>query len=244
MKIIMMSRKDEILRRKQVYEEARKQHKQEEEAWSNSVDSTLESLSQLVRDKIGTTSLRLNIYADMKYSVMSIQVNNGDNPNDDQALNWRWSVTLDKAGNIIKDSGSWSGLSAITQHQIDNLKESVRILEILNNIDWSDVLNVELPRYEEYVKTAVPDREDFEGEMMQEDIIDAMEQDKLLKGHGYKFYTPRSTVFYKILRETPKQYEVQEISELNISDPSRWPESYRIPKSKFLELIDKPVQTI
>lgn len=238
-----MAKRDDILRRKQAWENLRNKSREEYDQYENARDSVFEALQAIVKDKIGSTSLSLNIRASKNHGGTSVHVDNGDNPHDEQALNWKWNVTLSDEGEIEKDSGSWSGLSAITPEQIDNLKESVRIIEILNNLDWGKILNVELPRYKDYVKTEVPQRENFEEQLLEADIEDAAEQGLLIKGHGYKMYAPRATVFYNVLNMTDKSFRVQEIYEDYLSDESRWGDPYTIRKDKFFEVIDKPIKT-
>ena len=238
-----MAKRDDILRRKQAWENLENKSREEYDQYENARDSVFEAIQSIVKDKIGSTSLSLNIHASKNRGGTSVHVDNGDSPHDEQALNWQWNVTLSDEGEIEKDSGSWSGLSATTPEQIDNLKESVRIIEILNNLDWGKILNVELPRYKDYVKTEVPQRENFEEQLLEADIEDAAEQGLLIKGHGYKMYGPRATVFYNVLNMTDKSFRVQEVYEDDLSDESRWGSSYTIRKDKFFEVIDKPIKT-
>lgn len=240
-----MSRRDDILKRKQAYEDAYSRRRSEHTAYTKMRYSVLNKLTELVKSKIGDTSLNLNVSSDQDFGgQITVTVNNGNNPHDEQALNWNWSVSLTPEGEIKRDSGSWSGLSAITPQHLENLKESVRVLEILNNIDWANILNVELPQYDDYVKTQLPENEDFDQQLLEEDVKDAIAEGKLIKGHGYKYYNSRATVFYHVLKETPKQYTVEEINEDDVADESRWPMSYRIPKETFMQLISKPLQTV
>lgn len=239
-----MSKRDDILRRKQAWENLRNKGREEYDQYENARDSVFEALQAVVRDKIGSTSLSLNVRASKNRGGASVHVDNGDSPHDEQALNWRWNVTLSDEGEIEKESGSWSGLSATTPEQIDNLKESVRIIEILNNLDWGKILNVELPRYRDYVKTEVPERENFEKQLLEADVEDAAEQGLLIKGHGYRFYGDHATVFYNILSMADKSFKVQEIHEDEVSDESKWGPSYSIRKDKFFEVIDNPIQTV
>lgn len=238
-----MAKRDDILRRKQAWENLENKSREEYDQYENARDSVFEAIQAIVKDKIGSTSLSLNIRASKNRGGTSVHVDNGDSPHDEQALNWQWNVTLSDEGEIEKDSGSWSGLSATTPEQIDNLKESVRIIEILNNLDWGKILNVELPRYKDYIKTEVPQRENFEEQLLEADIEDAAEQGLLIKGHGYKMYAPRATVFYNVLNMTDKSFRVQEVYEDDLSDESRWGSPYTIRKDKFFEVIDKPIKT-
>lgn len=85
-----------------------------------------------------------------------VRINNGDSPHDkSKGLSWNWEVHIDKDGNIGKDSGSWSGLKAITSEQIDDLRNTVDILTKLNQIDWKnmfEMVDAAYPKYEEFFK--------------------------------------------------------------------------------------------
>lgn len=241
-----MNRRDDILRRKKAYEDAYSKRQQEYDQHRADLQSVLNNLADIIKSKIGDTLLDLNIHASISYMYgggIEVKVDNGDHPHDDQALNWNWSVVLTQDGEVKKDSGSWSGLSATTTEQIANLKESIRVIEILNNLDWNALLTVELPKFEDYVKTEVPKRDNFEQELLEANVEDAAQQGLLIKGHGYKYYTPRAVVFYHILKENPKSFTVQEIHEDDVSDESRWTAPYTIQKDKLYSVVDNPIKT-
>ena len=239
-----MARRDDILRRKQAYEDAKNQQDTEFSQYNQANRDIMQNLNDLIRSKIGETSLNLSIGTNRSWrSGIEVHINNGSNPHDEQALNWDWRATMTDEGDIKKESGSWSGLSATTPEQIANLKESVRVIEILNNLDWNELLTVEFPNFDDYVKTEVPERENFEEQLLEADVEDAAEQGLLIKGHGYKWYVPRATVFYNVLNMTDKSFRVQEIHEDYLSDESRWGDPYIIRKDKFFEVIDNPIKT-
>lgn len=239
-----MAKRDDILRRKQAYEDAKNQADTEFSQYDRANRDIMQNLNDLIRSKIGETSLDLSIDTYRSWpGGVGVRINNGSNPHDEQALNWSWNATMTGDGGIKKESGSWSGLSATTPEQIANLKESVRVIEILNNLDWNELLTVELPNFDDYVKTEVPRRENFEDQLLEADVEDAAEQGLLIKGHGYRWYAPRATVFYNVLNMTDKSFRVQEIYEDYLSDESRWGDPYTIRKDKFLEVIDKPIKT-
>ena len=149
-------------------------------------------------------------------------------------------------GQIEKESGSWSGLTAISPENIDNLKESVRILEILNNIDWEHVLNVEFPKFNDYVTEENPgERKSFTNELASADIEDAIDAGLGIKGYGYKYYKSTAPVVYKVIGETDKQYLVQEIYESYVGDESQYLAPYRVNKAKFIkDLVKRPISTV
>lgn len=247
---ITMSRRDEVLRQKAEYDA---EYDKQAVKYQNQYDTYREAKKKMyvgvenaVKDMIGQTSLNLDIRCKPNYmGGVRVDVSNGNDSHDDQALNWRWSVKLSDDGQVIKDSGSWSGLTAITPENIENLKESVRVLEILNNIDWNDVLNVQVPEYSEYVTERHPgERKSFNSELAEADIDDAIRAGLGIKGYGYKYYRSVAPVVYKVLSQTNKQYTVQEIYELNVGNESKYPDPYRVSKTKFMDLIKIPIETV
>ena len=93
-----------------------------------------------------------------KYNLLNIDVNVDRNwgdavevrvqcdeykHDDSTSLRWNYRATLMSDGELKKETGSWSGLSACTADQINHLKQSVEALEDLNNIDWKSLLKVQ-----------------------------------------------------------------------------------------------------
>ena len=241
---ITMARRDDVLRRQQEYNDKRNKYDSEVQNFRKAEYSVMQNLENLIRSKIGDTVLDLSISARSGFNEdIEVSINNGDNPHDSQALNWSYDIKLKPSGDVQMESGSWSGLSATTAEQIQNLKESVRVIEILNNLDWKTLLKVELPDYNDYVKSEYPKNENFNQQLLEADILDAMDAGLLVKGHGYKYYNPRAVVFYHILKENPKSFTVQEIHEDDVSDESRWTAPYTIQKDKLYSVVDNPIKT-
>lgn len=109
------------------------------------------ALKGIIESKIGPTPLDLEIDVDLTFETVPssyevyVYANWNRSHDADVALCWEWRVKLDANGNIRKDSGSWSGLNAITIDQINDLKESVRVLTILNTIDWQEIFEDNTP---------------------------------------------------------------------------------------------------
>lgn len=231
-----MSKRDDILRKKEEYHRLYDQRTSEYDEYSHAVSDTFNKLADSIKKAIGYTTLNLRVNVKKLWNDIMVNIDNGTDPHDRQALNWNWAARLNKDGELKTESGSWSGLSATTTEQIDNLKESVRILEILNNMDWKTILNVTLPDEAEYVKTPLPVYDRFDDQLLELDVEDAAEKGLLIKGHAYKRYQ-KGTVYYNILNMTDKSFNVQEIREDDIGDTSRWGDPYTIRKSKFFDSI-------
>lgn len=260
---ITCNRRDDILKRKQEYESdrAKRQAKYDEEykAWEDEEHGRRQSLENAVIRAIGNTTLDLTIDVGMSFTTgYRIRISDEDNKfDDDKALSWTWEVSLDKNGDVKKESSSWSGMKAITANNINNLKEIVRVLEILNNIDFKTMLNrVTLPNPDDYITGPSPKYEtapDFDKELMEIDVEDCIGTRKGILGTGSKFY--RGNVYHFIQRETPSSYNMWDIPayyvEKNDGSLSDLFEkyndagsNYNMRKDKFFETIEKPIKIV
>lgn len=220
---ITASKRDDILRQREEYDaETKRLENIEEEGkskWEAALYEQKQALEKRVSDLIGSTSINLIIdvnpwgyYGSDSWSI-SIRANEGGNFKDNVALVWNWEVKLDKDGNVVKDSGSWSGLKATTTEQIDDLVESVRILKILNTTDWSEILRSPKAQWGDYVdkgitnsildrKNARPKFEDDLQAAQLEDLIGGntaikLKQDQYYRGQVWILPTGLTDKFIK-----------------------------------------------
>jgi len=207
---IVANRRDDILKRRSEYDDetAVLEQKADEgsRAYRDALDEKAKSIESAVADLIGPSainlSIRINPYGTGIYdNNWQVEVTANDayevRNSDKVSLRWNWSVTLDNEGNPVKDSGSWSGLKAITPEQIEDLEESVRIIKILNDIDWASVLNVPKPDWNDYydkeasdaLRARKKDRPKFEDELVEaevEDLIGTNTAIRLTGDEGYR----------------------------------------------------------
>lgn len=218
---ITASRRDDILRRQSEYEAAEARNKAKEKDASrrfrsaqNDVFSGVEEeIRRQLGDKIGELTIRI----EERYgSGISVEIGNDTgsprrSPN--ASLTWRWSARLDREGNVVKESSSWSGLEATTLEQVADLKLCVEQLEIINTMDWAKLLDVTLPDWRDYQVTDLEDigpRPNFKQELIEADIEDIIGRNALVKcGEGRNY---RGAVYYQILRDSGSQYAVKEIA--------------------------------
>ena len=151
--------------------------------------------------------------------VVRIKSNENRVHAEDKALSWTWDVSLNESDEPQKNSSSWSGLQATTAQQIDSLKATVQALEILNNIDWSDMLNVTLPDYKDYVTepSSIGQRPKFEADIRTAEIAELIGENKIIKGSptGGR---GRGTAWYLIVSESAKQFKVAEIPDYSVQE--------------------------
>lgn len=224
MKRIVKAARDraEILKRRDAYqaeyESQKKQFDTEVKSWRNASRAVLSGIEQEVLRQLGdlVEPLHIEITAGFRWGdkvEVSVRSNEHRVHDEDKALSWTFTVCLNREGEIVKESNSWSGLNAVTEQQIASLRMSVEALEILNKIDWKSALDKEEPDFDTYVKTQQPKNRDaeFSRELDEADIENAIESGNLIlgvKGSGRMF---RGIVYYVVVGETPKQYKVVEI---------------------------------
>ena len=229
MKILCKTRED-ILKDKAAYEEDKKKRQAEYDsqynAYDNALNKIIAGIQASVEHELGNYADDVRIDVDISITnYIRIKVDNGDNPHDSHALSWSWEVRMNKDGEILKDSSSWSGLTAVTEEQIQDLRDTVSILEILNNIDWSMLLNVEVPDYKNFITMMnplyeEPDR-DYDLELKEVDIESILGDENAAIDIGYMFgdkYS-KNRFYATILKSTPKRLTIYVFSEYYLN---RW----------------------
>ena len=260
---ITCTKRDDILKRKSEYEADKSSRQSKYDAQYRKYLEEEERREEKIRNDvigaIGETSLDLTVNVSGRFEYKyEIRVSDEDDKfNEDKALSWDWKVYIDKNGDVKKESSSWSGMNAVTAKNLSNLKEIVRVLEILNNIDFKMLLEeIRPPRYQDYVTENNPKYEtapDFDRELMEADVEDCIGTRKGILGTGSKFY--RGNVYHFIQRETPSSYNMWDIPayyvEKNDGSLSDLFEkyndagsNYNMRKDKFFETIEKPIKIV
>lgn len=135
-------------------------NEEQHEKYRLAIRDKSKEIEKAISEKIGPTSLELHIRVEDDWQdawEVRIQANENSKFEEGRALAWHWDVKFDKDGTVVKDSGSWSGLRAITSDQLADLEESIRVLKVLNNIDWYMFLKERFgakPKYDEFIDKA------------------------------------------------------------------------------------------
>lgn len=216
---IIRDRDEYDSRRNTLHEEYDSQFRQYRDAVHSLTDSIQARVIQIVGE---WPRLNLEITATQAYSygIHGIEVNVSSNQHnlhdESKALSWNWSVIFDReTGDVKKSSGSWSGLQAISPDQMKSLRDSVTVLERLNDIDWASMLDVQVPEISNYVKVSTysvdHDRPDFEQELLEVEIEDLIGADVLIKAvpGTSKFY--RGNYYLGLIADSPSMIEVFEV---------------------------------
>lgn len=280
---ITASRRDDIIRERDAFDADRAQRKAKYDEQYTSYRKALREVlseveSEIKSELFSIQNLDLQVSAEesiIRYRADSYEdaievtvLSNEDNVHGkDKALSWRWHSKINAEGEVINETGSWSGLQATTPEQLESLRQSVAALEILNSLDWKSILTRTLPDYNEYVEydeKLNTKRPDYEQQLMEVEIEDATEAGNvLIKGiPAYKDSTA-PLYWYKVVKETPQYYIVKELYSLNvqsiqngeqiswgtreletIADLVAVSRETRIRKDKFMEIIEKPIETM
>ena len=215
------------IRRREIDQQAQK-YNAEYDAKKNERDIQKDTYKNVVRGiKDGVKSnlekilpysdlLDINISQEYDYnndfkSYLGIKISYELHKTADQSLAWNYYVSLDRNGNVKKESGSWSGLNAVTKEQLDDLEKSIEILKKLNDIDWEPILKTNIPDIRNYITAdPLPKRIDFTFEQFNADLEDFVGQDvmfisKYLLDNTKNYYGSRYG--YIIKRLTNKRVE-------------------------------------
>ena len=260
MKITCARNREQIAREQAAYDERRAAKKAKQDAQYNSWRKDYLAIANSVKEQIedalsAFTNLNLEVRVESGWRGNALQVSIGSNQHnvhdEHKALSWNWEAYIDsETGELKKESGSWSGLNAVTTEQIESLKQSAACLEVINSLDWEAILDVTLPQYESYITDDIYEKDpddgrNFKRELLEADVEDAMNAGLWIKGHGYRWYNSRAEVYYKVLKETPSQYEVIEAWSGDVlKGKVDGTYSYKIKKDTFFQVIDTPVKTL
>ena len=274
-KLYKESRRDDIIAARDKYRAEKDKriadYEVQETEYKKVLYTLAEELEALVKETVGDTTIDLEIYAEpwgghfgapaYKVSVKGDERKKFDNSS---SLSWDWSVTLDRDGDVVKESGSWSGLRATTKEQLNNLRETLRVLEILNDMDWGPILHeveTRRPKESDYITLKNPRWEkdpDFISQLKQATIEDAIGDFVLVKGIGNKVGDSYHGSYYIIHNQTPKQTTVTEVSAYQVDkakesgktgrDLFKYIESYgtdyRMATNKFMSLLGSEPEII
>lgn len=243
------SRLDDLRKRKAEYDqklsEFNSRKKEQSHKYQEDTQAVTDSIVDYVKNAIGSyymNRLPLEITAEKCFArLLRLRVSCGylSSINDDSlALKWSYEATfkyeendhddfsgLSSKGDLKTETGSWSGLQAVTPEQVQSLKDSVSVLEILNNIDWKQVFDVTLPAASDYFnKETLGDiprsDEDFDKEIMQaqvnEIVGDTSKAIQVVPTESMGWRINRGTKIYAIiLSESPAMYKI-------VTFPASW----------------------
>lgn len=235
------------------YNRQKAQHNSETSAYYRQNKMIENSIISAVQDGLGQYADGLTIRVDMYYSNdYQVRIDNGDDPyKEGQALSWRVAVNLDKDGNVEFDTSSWSGLNAVDEKHIADLRRTVEILDTIQHMDWKSILDKVVPKWEDYVKT--PEPEDPSKQFAIEDAMDRLSesigQTILFRGLN-PMKGKYDSMWYKIISEGPSTYSAKYLSPFYVNNASsseiermlQNAKTTRFPKAEIGKYIKIPVE--
>lgn len=253
-RVVYATKADDLRRARDLYDldlnELERKHNEQTEMWSAASRELDKQVQNDVLEVIGPTSLELEVRANESWSGKGYEVT--IQPKTAQSLKWNFDVKLNEKGETVKKTGSWSGLQAATMEEVDELKESVRVIEILNGINWPALLFKQGPDYDEYVDRENAEalyqkkkaRPNFEQDIATAELEEYIGTDTWVKlegsptdQFGYRDY--RYTYWAKIKKVTPAQFVV----DLCNTPGNSWSNEYRVKKTNFMDHLTKPIET-
>ena len=219
---ITANRKDDILKRKAQYESDvaayRSRQADRRSALHKAELAKTEPIRQYLEKKLSRYSaLQFDIQCDRAFFSDTgngvrvwIRCNEHNKFADDSALSWSYDVDLDANGEVKRETSSWSGLSATTEAQMTSLRQTVSALETLNDIDWDELVLVEMPKYSDYFDPddKEPEREDWDTQLKEAELEEIIGQNKYIKVYSWGESCPYrgKYVWLQIVKETPAMY--------------------------------------
>lgn len=257
--IILANRRDDILKRKSEYEAMYNERKAKYSRQREQYYKDLHAVRSELINLLPKNSIKLDIDATIEYrgdepTFKVVVSDESDMFNSEKPLSWKWAVTLDSEGKILKESSSWSGLNATTDVHIDKLKDIVDILQTLNTIDWETVLNTYIPPdIAEYMTEtdpdSDPDKPDFDYELLVDDIDSIIGTNYAILSTNSKFY--RTNVYRMIIKSTDKRYTIVDIPSSAVASDGTvergieyWSNPYSVNKTFVISSVYKPVTII
>lgn len=218
---ITSSRKDDILKRKAQYESDlaayEERSNQSRKALHDAENAVMQPIKDYLEQKLGKYSaLTFDIRVDRAYMGRNdsgvrvrIRCNERNKFDDDVALAWSYDVDLSPEGEVIRETSSWSGLSATTVAQMTSLRQTVAALDTLNDIDWDTLIKVDMPAYDDYYDPSnkPPASEDWSAQLQEAEIEELIGSDKFVKVRNWGESCPvRGDIWLRFRKETPSMY--------------------------------------
>lgn len=213
---ILASRVDDVRRQREEWKSGYDTKKAAYEEKKSSFYKAQHDVLQPIQDEIeqhlaqfDLLTFDVSVKADWPSGIgVSIRCNDNNKFSDSVALSWNYDASYtgkygEEGKTLKRETGSWSGLKAITPDQMDNLRQSIAALEYLNSIDWQKMLDKVLPSYQDFVG---PDDNPGKDRTHEFDQMEQAAQVEDVVGDG-KFYAGKSSC-YKFVGATDNFFKV------------------------------------
>lgn len=256
---ITANRRDDIIKQRDEYNRQKADKVQRYETQVKDYDEAMSAVTDKVEKDLRSRLAKFDkLHFDVSVAPaffrdrgLSVRIScNEDNKfADDSALSWNYSVKVNYKGDVIAETGSWSGLQATTSAQLDSLEQTLAALRELNKIDWKTEIDIDTPQYDDYVNMLDPlydDEPDFNAMLMEADVDDLVGTNRGIyrDATGSSRYY-RGRVYSVIVGQSDKTYTVFDIPEMYAEDTDKFEtlstNTYRISKKKFIDSLIVPM---
>ena len=253
-RVVYADRREDILNRKKAFEENKAKREEESRQYYKAVDASLKPVKDYVENILSKYNL-LDCTIDVDYSYKSykpevrIRCNESTLHSDKVALAWDFTIQIDEDGNVVKDSGSWSGLKATTEEQLEALDQTLSALKELNHANWKSVLNVDQPDPKDFHKTEWMKEENWDQQLKEVEVDDLVGTDTWIYLKSSPDHVP---AYGNIIGETEKFYKVTfcpeyalKATDFNIDEvPEIRFYTQRVKKENLMDIIKFPIETL
>lgn len=229
---ITAGRVDEIRQRRAEYEKKKAAYDEirqaEDSRYEEALDAIIEPVQTYLEDglkKFDKLQFSIRVvkgwHSEGGGLSVSIECNEYNKFDDDVALSWRYDAEVDSDGEIKRETTSWSGLSAVTEAQMDSLRQTLAALEYLNSIDWDKLIKVDTPKRKDFHDDSIeePESENWDAQIKEAELEELIGQNKAIEVKPFESSPYRDNMFVKLIAQTPTQYKVAVIG------PSSWKDS-------------------
>ena len=258
--IIKETKADEIRAAKDAwdaeFEKANNEYEDQEQNYRYALYTVMENIEQGIRDKLSDLNIEnLTIEADPYGGRFGSEFHTDikfkyGRPSDNKtSLRWDAKIYLNNSGEVMKETGSWSGLEATTPELIADLKNSVQVIERIMNMDWQEIIldaETKRPNYKDYITKTRPNRGNrpkFEDQILEATIDDIGGTNTLIKGNNNNYRRPG---WYKVIKATPKRYTVSFTPDNYLgTERQEWTinNTFQMDKTKFMNSLVQPIET-
>lgn len=208
---------------------------------------------QFIKDTDITVNVDEYSTEDRGYGMLEIRVRHegqyGRGSNDNVALKWNWDIQI-HSSSVKHSTNSYSGLNAVTKENLEELQQSVSVMEKLAAIPDSTFIKLrsEVNEAMPDIVTELgpePDRVDNNSFFWRKVAAlagtdDVVETEKYTI--DYKSYV-KNTIYYQIVKVTEKSVVVNEIVAYP-DEAGKVSEGKRMSKQKFADNVVRPLNIV
>lgn len=243
----------------EAYKEKRRMYYWKQKQVKNTVQQWIESKiftscsDQFIKDTDITVNVDEYSTEDRGYGMLEIRVRHegqyGRGDNDNVALKWNWDIEI-HSSSVKHSTNSYSGLNAVTKENLEELQQSVSVMEKLAAIPDSTFIKLRSEVNEampDIVTELGPEPKRVDNSSFFWRKVSALAgTDKAVESEGYTYNYKshqQNAIYYQIVKVTEKSVVVNEL--IAYPDQVRMgSEGKRMSKQKFADSVVRPLNVV